>query len=294
MDHTATRILKLQSDVTDKLDKSSSYLTLIGKWGFDGSSGHSQYKQKFENNYLEDSCLFMTSYVPLELIVKSDNDNEQKIIWKNPRPSSTRYCRPIRIQFQKESENLIKNEELYFKNKIQQLTPTEFNTATNQKIYIEHVIQLTMVDGKVCNALSETSSSKCYIFQAKPTEMNDINKCLQKEVKADRYEFGLSPLHAYIRFFEYFLHVSYKLEITQWQIRGEENKELFQRRKKNIQSEFREKMGLIVDYPKTGGSGNSNDGNTARKFFNNSHLSAEITGIEQHLIESCATLLLWI
>ncbi|XP_044572242.1 uncharacterized protein LOC123257406 [Drosophila ananassae] len=291
LDHTASRILKLQSDVTDKLDESHNYLTLKGKWGFDGSSGHSEYKQKFENNNLEDSCLFVTSYVPLQLFVKSDNDKEQKIIWKNPRPSSTRYCRPIRIQFQKESVNLIKNEEEYFKNKIQQLTPTEFKTATNRKFCVDHILQLTMVDGKVCNALSETSSSKCYICQARPTEMNDIDKCLQKKVRTDRYEFGLSPLHAYIRFFEYFLHVSYKLEIRQWQIRGKENKELVQRRKQNIQSEFREKMGLIVDKPRTGGSGNSNDGNTARTFFNNPHLSAEITGIEQHLIEKCATVL---
>jgi len=29
-------------------------------------------------------------------------------------------------------------------------------------------------------------------------------------------------------------------------------------------------MGPIVDKPKTGGSENLNDGNTARKFFNNS------------------------
>lgn len=43
-------------------------------------------------------------------------------------------------------------------------------------------------------------------------------------------------------------------------------------------------MGLIGDKPRTGGCGNSNNGKTARTFFNNSDLLAEITGIEQHLI----------
>lgn len=69
------------------------------------------------------------------------------------------------------------------------------------KINVEHKLQLTMIDGKVCNALSQTSSAKCYICKAKPKEMNDIDICLQKVVHQENYEFGLSPLHSYITFF---------------------------------------------------------------------------------------------
>lgn len=54
-------------------------LVLIEKWGFDGSTGHREYKQTFSNNNLDDKSLFVTSYVPLQLISKSQN----KIIWKN-------------------------------------------------------------------------------------------------------------------------------------------------------------------------------------------------------------------
>ena len=43
-------------------------------------------------------------------------------------------------------------------------------------------------------------------------------------------------------------------------------------------------MGLVVDQPKQGG-GNSNDGNTARKFFKNPSLVSQITGIDKKLIE---------
>lgn len=136
-------------------DDSIENLVLIGKWGLDGSTGYSEYKQKFSNNDLDDKSLFVTSYVPLQLISKSGN----KIIWKNPRPSSTRYCWPIRFQFQKETSQLSINEERYFKEKINPLKRSVI-FIHNRNINVEHSLQLTMVNGKVCNALTESSSAK--------------------------------------------------------------------------------------------------------------------------------------
>lgn len=46
-----------------------------------------------------------------------------------------------------------------------------------------------------------------------------------------------------------------------------------------------------MDKPKSGGSGTSNDGNTARRFFLNSEISAEITGIKKDLLDRCWTIL---
>ena len=43
LEHTATRLLELQTDVLAKLERQD--FTLICKWGLDGSSGHSRYKQ---------------------------------------------------------------------------------------------------------------------------------------------------------------------------------------------------------------------------------------------------------
>lgn len=40
-----------------------------------------------------------------------------------------------------------------------------------------------------------------------------------------------------------------------------------------------------------GGSGTSNDGNSARNFFHNSEISAEITGIRKDLLDRCSHLL---
>jgi len=133
--------------------------------------------------------------------------------------------------------------------------------------------------------------SAIYVCEAKPTEMNNLEKCLTKEVHETRFEFGLSPLHSYIRFFEYFLHVSYRLELKSWRISTAEGKEAMLHKKARLQKDFRVKMGLLVDIPKSGGSGTSNDGNTARAFFNNPKMAAEITGISEHVIIRCATLL---
>lgn len=49
-------------------------------------------------------------------------------------------------------------------------------------------------------------------------------------------------------------------------------------------------MSLLVDVPKPG-YGTSNDGNTARKFFSKSSLSASITGIDEELIKRLTVIL---
>jgi hypothetical protein len=54
-------------------------------------------------------------------------------------------------------------------------------------------------------------------------------------------------------------------------------------RQKKIQDDFRQKLGLIVDQPNQG-FGSTNDGNTARRFFEKSLISASITGFDLAII----------
>jgi hypothetical protein len=63
------------------------------------------------------------------------------------------------------------------------------------------------------------------------------------------------------------LQNSYCLEINKWQARGEEDQRKVQNKKQANQDLFKNEMGLLVDKAKPGGSGTSNDGNTARRFF---------------------------
>lgn len=103
----------------------------------------------------------------------------------------------------------------------------------------------------------------------------------------------MSPLHAWIRFFECILHLSYKLEVSQWQARGEKNKIIMERNKKRIQEAFKLQMGLIVDKPKPV-FGSTNDGNTARRFFNNPKTFSSITGVDEEIISRFYVILLTI
>jgi hypothetical protein len=157
---------------------------------------------------------------------------------------------------------------------------------------IDFDLHLTMIDGKVANAICNNSSSQvCNICGAKPTEMNDLSKVSCRIVSKFGVTLGLSPLHAWIRSFELIIHIGYRIDIKKWQVRDASNKKLFSERKKMIQKAFKEKLGLIVDQPKAGGSGTSNDGNTARRAFNNPLLFSEITGVDFKFIHRLSNIL---
>ena len=92
------------------------------KWGFDGSSGHSVYKQKFSDPNAHDEFLFIASFVPIRIVDKSTD----KVLWNNFKHSSPNYCRPFRFYLQKENTNLIKSTESSIKSEIDNLEPFTF------------------------------------------------------------------------------------------------------------------------------------------------------------------------
>ncbi|CAH1114516.1 unnamed protein product [Psylliodes chrysocephalus] len=97
-------------------------------------------------------------------------------------------------------------------------------------------------------------------------------------------EFGISVLHARIRLFECILHLADKLKVKIYRGRkSKEEKDLEDQTKIEIQTRFRTETGLLIDMPKSN-FGNTNDGNTSRRFFENPTLAAEITDISYELI----------
>jgi len=102
LDHTVIRIVEAHPDIFWQISDENKYesLTVFYKWGCDGSSGHSTYRQSFTNSdhNMVDQHLFAICIVPIQL------RRGGSILWKNPRPSSTRYCRPLKVMFAKESE----------------------------------------------------------------------------------------------------------------------------------------------------------------------------------------------
>jgi hypothetical protein len=138
--------------------------------------------------------------VPLQLYAINDATQEKIIVWKNPRPASPRFCRPIKIEFLKETPETTRLEVGHIKE--QAKNPIPYKTSINRKnITVKYELVLTMIDAKVCNPLANNpSTQRCYICEATSKDFNDIDKVLKK-VKVDNLSYGMSSLHAWIRFF---------------------------------------------------------------------------------------------
>jgi len=152
------------------------YVNLICKWGCDGTSGQSSFKQKFDDDTdgnKIDTSIFFTLLVPLQIISVDKSTKKEIIIWKNPRPSSPRFCRPIKIEFMLETAECTRLEVDNIKEQERYLTPLQ-TIVDGKEINVTYKLALTMIDGKVCNSLTSTSSSqKCYLCQCTSKQFNN-------------------------------------------------------------------------------------------------------------------------
>jgi len=279
LDHTCKRII--QSDETLQPHHEDHQFSLHTKWGCDGASGQSRYMQSFtiSEEGVSDKHLFQTSVVPLKLVQREN----QEIVWKNPRPSSTRYCRALQFSFSKETPEVVREEWKRVQSEIQDLRDTEIE-CNGHMIRINHILHSTMIDGKIATIITNTtSSSNCTICGAKPSEMNQLAKLQQKPCNSEGLKLGMSTLHARIRFMEFVLYLSYNLPFKAWRT-SNLTAEIKQETKKYIQDQFKRRLGLLVDIVKQG-TGTTNCGNTSRRFFQNYSVTAEITKIDENLIK---------
>jgi hypothetical protein len=76
---------------------------ILYKWGCDGNSSQSRFKQIFHASNDDDSDIFMFLPVPLHLRCKKVDNPNNVVLWKNLCLSSTHYCRPIKFDFKKET-----------------------------------------------------------------------------------------------------------------------------------------------------------------------------------------------
>lgn len=139
LDHTIKRLWETL-DFDDTIDYAEEYseLKFICKWGCDGSSGYSEYHQSFHNiesddteyrsNAITDSSIVLFCIVPLRLTGVIKVSNTQVILWENPTPSSTRYCRPLKFLYAKETKEVTKTEVGRVEKEIMELKSVELNT----------------------------------------------------------------------------------------------------------------------------------------------------------------------
>lgn len=297
LDHTVRRIVQLQNSVIEQYlnNKNLTFCeaTLVLSYGFDGSSGFSNYNQKFTSNDNErnDSSIFATTVIPLRLIATNTNT----ILWNNYTPQSIRFCRPLKIEYVKESREHILEEKISLDEEIRCLQHTDIIFSNEKRLRIRFDLHMTLIDGKVLNALTDTKSSQaCPICGATPKTFQSTTNFSSPVFKARPHtlQYGISPLHAWIRFFECILHIAYRIELRTWQVRGEAQKITFRQRKLEIQKRFWEQMGLNIDKPKANGSGTTNDGNTSRRAFNQTEKFAEVTDVDEQLIKRFKNILI--
>lgn len=288
LDLTIQRLVQVQLEVLQRMPSDITTVDVMYKWGLDGSGGHSIYKQNLSSSQYGDSNIILSTIVPLEMSAKTNNSKQ--IYWKNTKSSSPRYCRPIGFQLLKETSVNMKKEYDLVESQISKLKPT-IVTVSAKDLHFKHIIMCTMLDGKTCNVLTDTASTQtCNVCKITPKDINNLPKVFSRKCDKDTYKFGISVLHCYLRFYELLLHVAYKLDLKQWQARTPEAKLSVKNRKTLIAETFYKEMGLVVDQPKQGG-GNSNDGNTARKFFENPEKVAGITGLNSDLLKKFSNIL---
>lgn len=283
LNHTVTRLVS-----TIEIPLNVTTITLILKWGADGSSGHSEFVQKPKSEMDEgvlDSNLFLLTVVPLR-IVGLNNAGDELLLWQNPRPSSTRLCRPIKFIYKKETAELIRSEKNLIKLQILNLEDAIVTLKNMQTVNCKFLMHLTMLDVKAINAITDNSSTQtCYLSKSKPTEMNNLSNPKHGNTNPGYLEYGLTTMHAWIKFLECVLNITYKLELKKPTIRNISSIDLktLELRKKMIQTELHKHLGIRIDKV-VKGKGTSNTGNVARKFFTNCKEASRITGVNEELI----------
>lgn len=286
LNHTAKRIVDLQTVLIlatlQKIDCTEIEVVFICSWGFDGSTGHSMYQQRYQDaENANDESLFATTLIPLRLSTSTG-----LILWNNQTPQSARYYRPIKLQFVKESRDVILAQKFCIEQQIAKLQVFDI-MLQNFSIKIHFSLFLTLIDGKILNTITDTKSMQtCLICHATPKQFNDLSNKTNGLFLPDSnsLQYGISPLHTWIRFFECCLHISYRITIKKWQVRSDEEKVEFTKRKKHIQDVLWKKLNLKVDMPISGRSGTSNNGNVARRSFEDPDLFAHCLGLDSELI----------
>lgn len=167
MDHTVKRLCKAQEEVLQTITDLTN-LEIIVKWGCDGAE-QNRYKQKFSEENSSDESMFSISMVPIQMYSVNEQSNIGQIVWQNPSTSSTKYCRPIKFVFAKETADLIVTEVDKIKEQVTSLVPTKI-VVNDMEILVKPIL----IDGKICNAVASCASTQtCYLCGAKPSEMNN-------------------------------------------------------------------------------------------------------------------------
>ena len=292
MDHTSKRILLQDPEMVKKLKDLSPQnnneleLLLFFKYGLDGCGSFNSFMQKDDAGKVPDGTTILASQmVPLQVLVSGEKNI---IIFKSENANSARACRPIRICFERETKDTIQIESSRLLQEVNTLKTLVL--IANPKVSVSYKGLFTMIDGKVLNELTKNpASSSCPICHKTSRQMSNPEGDFTP--KPGTLDFGASILHFGLRSFEALCKIGYRQDVKKSHERlTEADKKVIIEREKKVKSEFKEKLGLIVDQRRDGGAGNTTTGNVARIALESAEVTATICKVPVQLVKNLKTI----
>ena len=160
-----------------------------------------------------------------------------------------------------------------------------FNTPAGVALRVCVHPVFSMIDGKVFNFLTGTTSRLCPTCGCGPEHFNmeaNLTSGLFRPTEEGLLH-GCQPLHAWLRFFCHIMNLACNKPVHDAKARGEAAREIRENKKRYIQRKLLED-GLRVDFPAPNGRGSSTDGNTCRRAFAMYQRLAAVTGVHEELI----------
>ncbi|KAJ8670022.1 hypothetical protein QAD02_001281 [Eretmocerus hayati] len=283
-----------ESIATEWSEEALKRVKLTFSGSFDGATGYSSSHQKCASP--DDECndviqtIFVSSLTPLQLISESVTDSNT-YTWLNSTPASYRYCRPLRVAFEKETKETISREYHRITSEIHRLQPHRFRMASGKDVKVTFECHLTMCYGECVNCILQLApSERCSICERSTHEFGDKESSFYIEEGSKSSDLGFALVHAEMKMFEYLLHLSYQLEIEVSKVLQEYRDDFDAWRSVRIEN-VEEELG-IKTVQVTQGRRITNTGNLARRCFKEPQKFAACLKLDECFIVDLADILI--
>lgn len=196
-------------------------LVLLCTYGFDSSSGlknpHQRFDQSDNITLKSEQSLFASTFTVIGLVAGSSNTR----LWLNPTPQSTRFCRPLRLAIEKETDETITIENDRLQKEVEKLHPFSFILPNQTPVTVQFQVYFTMIDGKILNSvLHNSATTRCPVCSLTMDQFNQ--DCDWKSnVPPSHLKHGIANLHCEIKTMEQLIKLSCRLPLQTWTIRNE-------------------------------------------------------------------------
>ena len=307
--HTTKRIIDAnKEEIYEKikdLPTSSSAKSvraeMIVTWGMDGTTAQSKYNQaknSTDNRTVKDDSLITVSMSMHQLTFKDENKNDL-CLWDNEKSQSVFSVRPIQLEFEKETKEVVKDIYKNIDSQIAKLGSEKF-LCEDMILEVSYKFYPTMMDGKDYTYITDTSANcVCQCCGATPNEMSDIKNLENgrftkedKNFKKENLKFNLQPLHTTSNVVKHLYEMSFRKKVMKhWKSLTEAEEKLIAQETTEVKEKMWNAFKVRINEPRQGGVGTSDTGNIARRVLNNPKLLAKTLDLDEELIKRVSNIL---